>query len=113
MLAALRTLREGGASVSPLIARKILERLRFNPPLPESIKRPDIVGDTVLEIAGLTQREIEILQILARGHSFNEIGAQMFISAHTVARHVKSIYRKLTVHSRGEAVYAAARMGLL
>jgi ATP/maltotriose-dependent transcriptional regulator MalT len=45
--------------------------------------------------------------------SFNEIGEILTISPHTVTAHIKKIYRKLQVHSRGEAVYEASQMGLL
>ncbi|MBA2411465.1 MAG: helix-turn-helix transcriptional regulator, partial [Burkholderiaceae bacterium] len=49
----------------------------------------------------------------AKGMSFNEIGDILGISPHTVTAHIKKIYRKLAVHSRGEAVYEATQMGLL
>ena len=45
--------------------------------------------------------------------SFNEIGDILTISPHTVTADIKKIYRKLQVHSRGEAVYEAAQMGLI
>jgi DNA-binding NarL/FixJ family response regulator len=61
----------------------------------------------------LSSRETEILQLLAKGMSFNEIGDVLAISPHTVTAHIKKIYRKLAVHSRGEAVYEATQMGLL
>jgi ATP/maltotriose-dependent transcriptional regulator MalT len=61
----------------------------------------------------LSVRETEILQLLAKGMSFNEIGQILGISPHTVTAHIKKIYRKLAVHSRGEAVYEASQMGLL
>jgi ATP/maltotriose-dependent transcriptional regulator MalT len=61
----------------------------------------------------LSARETEILQLLAKGMSFNEIGEILGISPHTVTAHIKKIYRKLAVHSRGEAVYEASQMGLL
>ena len=61
----------------------------------------------------LSERETEILRLLAKGMSFNEIGDILTISPHTVTAHIKKIYRKLQVHSRGEAVYEAVQMGLL
>ncbi len=54
-----------------------------------------------------------VLRALAKGMSFNEIGEILGISPHTVTAHIKKIYRKLAVHSRGEAVYEATQMGLL
>ena len=61
----------------------------------------------------LSERKTEILQLLAKGMSFSEIGEILTISPHTVTAHIKKIYRKLQVHSRGEAVYEAAQMGLI
>ena len=61
----------------------------------------------------LTERETELLRLTAKGLSFETIGQLMGISPHTVVAHVKKIYRKLAVHSRGEAVYEASQMGLL
>jgi DNA-binding NarL/FixJ family response regulator len=111
ILDCLRNLRDGGARVSPSIARKILQRLRveLKPPSPAAQK----TLAPVEESNSLTRREIELLQSLAKGLSYNEIARLKFISPHTVAQHVRNIYRKLTVNSRGEAVYAASRMGLI
>ena len=61
----------------------------------------------------LTQRETELLRLTAKGFGFDTIGELLDISPHTVVAHVKNIYRKLAVHSRGEAVYEARQMGLL
>jgi len=63
--------------------------------------------------AVLTPRETELLRLTAKGLSFDAIGQLLQISPHTVVAHVKKIYRKLAVHSRGEAVYEASQMGLL
>jgi DNA-binding NarL/FixJ family response regulator len=88
VISCIRLLRAGGSPVSP--AR-----------LPGTEQNP------------LSARETEILQLLAKGMSFNEIGDILGISPHTVTAHIKKIYRKLAVHSRGEAVYEATQMGLL
>ncbi|WP_208029442.1 helix-turn-helix transcriptional regulator [Rhabdothermincola sediminis] len=64
-------------------------------------------GDLVpilLESYGLTQRETEIVLALARGLSIKEIGAELCISAHTVRDHLKAIYEKAGVSSRGELI---------
>lgn len=96
-------LRDGGAPVSPIIARKILQKFQGAAARPIPSPLP----------TGLTEREVEILRALAKGLSINEIGGLYAISPHTVARHVKNIYKKLAVHSRGEAVYEATILGLL
>lgn len=61
----------------------------------------------------LTPREPEILAFLAKGFSYVEIASLLQISPHTVTTITKKIYRKLSVHSRGEAVYEATPMGLI
>ena len=61
----------------------------------------------------LSQRETEILQLVAKGFAFVTVGEVLGISPHTVVTHVKKIYRKLAVHSRSEAVYEASQLGLL
>ena len=61
----------------------------------------------------LSDREREILLLASKGFNYPEMGKLMSISPHTVTSHVKKIYRKLAVHSRGEAVFEANRMGLI
>jgi len=51
--------------------------------------------------------------LIAKGFSFAEIAQLLQISPHTVTTYVKKIYQKLAVHSRGEAVYEASKMGLI
>jgi DNA-binding NarL/FixJ family response regulator len=63
--------------------------------------------------AALSQREMEVLQRMAAGKSNKEIGAQLFISDGTVKTHVKSIFTKLDVVSRTEAVATATRRSLI
>lgn len=99
----------GGAPMSPSIARRILGRWR---PLP-----PDDVGSGAVVASPpggpLTPREVEVLQLVAKGLSFDEVGAVLGLSPHTVVAHVKNLYRKLAVHSRGEAVFEARQLGLI
>ena len=97
----IRELRAGGAPISPSIARRLLARMRAPANRPSTQPSP------------LSDREAEILQLVAKGLSFAEVGNALGISAHTVVAHVKKIYRKLSVHSRGEAVFEAAQLGLL
>lgn len=61
----------------------------------------------------LSPRETESLQLMARGFSCAEIARLQRISVHTTRTHLKSIYSKLEVHSRTEAVYEATVLGLL
>lgn len=107
----IRTLRAGGSPVSPVIARKLLQRFRLESQMAApALNVPAAARGTK---AALTQRETEILSLLGKGLSFSEIGESLHISSHTVAQHIKKIYRKLAVHSRGEAVYEATQMGIL
>ena len=61
----------------------------------------------------VSEREAEILRLIAKGLGFADVGAALAISSHTVVAHVKKIYRKLAVHSRAEAVFEATQLGLL
>ena len=108
VISCIRLLRAGGSPVSPVVARSVLRaiRNRIGPSSPAA-------RTATPENNPLSARETEILQLLAKGMSFNEIGDVLAISPHTVTAHIKKIYRKLAVHSRGEAVYEATQMGLL
>jgi len=105
--ASIHELRAGGSPISPGIARRVLARFRERNDLPAA---PTTRADAD---APLTDRETELLRLAAKGLSFETIGDVMGISPHTVVAHVKKIYRKLAVHSRGEAVYEAGQLGLL
>lgn len=97
----IKSLREGGSPINPIIARQLLNRLR-----PKQAVAP-------VPSRELSARETEILTLIAKGFSFGEIAKLLEISTHTVTTYVKKIYQKLAVHSRGEAVYEASKMGLI
>jgi DNA-binding NarL/FixJ family response regulator len=105
---AIQELRFGGSPVSPLIARKILDQLR-NIECGEKAKAS--VADEDKNI--LSKREIAVLQLIARGCTYEEIARTLSISIMTVQNHIKSIYSKLSVNSRGKAVFEAQQRGLL
>ena len=71
------------------------------------------LNGTPSSIERLTERELEVLRLLATGLSNNMIGTRLFISATTVKFHVSNIMRKLAVSRRAEAVYAASKQGLI
>jgi DNA-binding NarL/FixJ family response regulator len=110
VISCIRLLRAGGSPVSPVVARSVLRAIRNR--MGSTAASPAARTSTP-ENNPLSARETEILQLLAKGMSFNEIGEILGISPHTVTAHIKKIYRKLAVHSRGEAVYEATQMGLL
>ncbi len=105
---ALLDLHAGGSPISPLIARKVLARMRGGK---RTVMASNAAGDAAMTI--LTRREAAILDLIARGDSYGEVARLLGVSVGTVQTHVKNIYGKLSVHSRGEAVFEAQRRGLL
>ena len=63
--------------------------------------------------ARLTPREIDILRLISRGYTYARAAERLGLSAHTVATHIKKIYRKLGVHSAGAAVMRAVKLGVI
>lgn len=103
----LRSMQRGGAPIDPVIARRILALMNA-PPAVTMVPRAAGVN------AGeLTEREMDVLHLVAQGHSNREIAESLQLSIHTVECHAKNIYRKLAVRSRGAAVHSARSMGLL
>lgn len=106
VVAAIHAVLEGGAPMSPAVAAHILSRVRA----PAAADRGE--GATRRAVT-LTPKELMVLEQLAKGLSFKDIALAEGISYHTVVGHVKVIYRKLSVHSRGEAVFEALSAGLI
>jgi DNA-binding NarL/FixJ family response regulator len=102
--ATVRELVAGHSPISASIARFIVRRTQSNP---ERSPGPP------LNTARLTPREIDILWGIAKGFSYAEIAGHLGLSRQTVPGHIKSIYRKLEVHTRGEAVFEALQQGLI
>jgi DNA-binding NarL/FixJ family response regulator len=108
----IQILRAGGSPISPGIARKLLNR--FKPQSIEPVASPPQAMATPTTRANLlSTRELEVLNHVAKGFSSIEIAQLMGLSTHTVMAYVKRVYKKLAVHSRGEAVYEARQMGIL
>jgi DNA-binding NarL/FixJ family response regulator len=98
----------GGSPMSPFIARYVLQRLRQST---KTAKTEMSSPKVEQEPAVLTVRELSILDYVARGFRVSEVAQLLGIQASTVSSHLKSIYVKLAVHSKTEAVYEAVRMG--
>ena len=98
-------LRKGGAPVSARVARTLVERVRADASRAQEAERERAA-------LGLTPREQEVLALIARGDTDDGMAAAMGVSVHTVQSHVKSLYRKLDVHSRGEASRRAVELGV-
>ncbi|HEX4879462.1 MAG TPA: response regulator transcription factor [Limnobacter sp.] len=104
----------GGSPISPLIARQLLGRIQGRSPLANASPREQTLElQEARKSCAITDRELMVIQQVAKGFTAQEIANQMGISTHTVATHVKRIYKKLHVHSRSEAVYEASLLGLL
>lgn len=112
IVGAIHEVHAGGSPITPGIARRLLQCFHVctGDPLPVSQVPSEPVNPSE---SPLTERESDILRLVAKGLNFETIGEILEISPHTVVTHVKRIYRKLAVHSRGEAVYEARVLGLL
>lgn len=89
----------GGASISPGVATKVLQAFRVSAPGPNNF--------------GLSKRELEVLELLVKGHTYKRIAADTFVSIDTVRSHIKNIYLKLQVNSATEAVAKALQQRLV
>jgi two-component system, NarL family, response regulator LiaR len=94
----------GDALLSPSVAAKLLERVR------EAPAKPTVPDPSQ---ASLTEREIEVLRLLASGMDNAEIGKTLFISPSTVKNHISSILLKLQIENRIQAAVYAVRSGLV
>lgn len=102
----------GGSPISPVIARQLLKRLSPTAVRP-SAPQPTAPTASPEDRDLLSARELEVLQGIAKGFSYQEIADIHGIKVNTVTSHVKNIYRKLEVHSRGQAVFEAGQRGLI
>ena len=105
---------QGGQALPSVPVKRLFGILHGNLDVPQADPSNNLIG-VVSRTVSIANDEllIDSLQLLAKGLSYAEIGELLGISAHTVTQHIKKIYRKLAVHSRGEAVYEAGQMGLL
>jgi DNA-binding NarL/FixJ family response regulator len=98
-IAHMRNIAQGEPPLSPAISRRLLAY--FEIPAPPKLE------------TNLTEREREVLILVSKGLILSQVGRMLGISRHTTAGHVKSIYRKLKISSRVEAVVEASRLGLI
>jgi DNA-binding NarL/FixJ family response regulator len=91
LLEAIRELHEGGSPMTEQIARKVVQLFQR-------------MGKSATETENLTDREIEILSLVAKGYYDKELAEQLFLSIKTIRTHLRNIYKKLHVRSRTEAV---------
>ena len=109
MTAAIRTVATGGALIQPSITRKVLaEFTRLTSPL----SQPGSSSSQIL-IEPLTEREMEVLRLLAEGLSNKEIAGRLVITEGTVKNHVSNLIAKLNVRDRTQAILKAQEYGLI
>ena len=102
LLSAIRTVAGGDALLSPSITKRVIEKFaRIPQPTPRE------------ELRDLTERELEVLRLIARGLSNAEIGEELYISDTTVKTHITHILQKLGLRDRVQAVVFAYESGLL
>ncbi|MFD0989063.1 response regulator [Mariniflexile jejuense] len=94
----------GGAAMNPSIALKTLKLLRN--PIDFSCKESE-------EDIKLTEREIQVLEQLSKGLSYNVIAENLILSTGTIRKHIENIYKKLQVHNKLEAVEKAKKNNLI
>ena len=100
LLAAVRDVHSGGAPMTSNIARRVVQ----------AFKRPASPAPHPA-VASLTDREAQVLDLLAQGYLYKEIATQTGVSYHTIHAHVRHIYEKLHVRSRAQAVAVYNRRG--
>lgn len=100
LIGALREAQGGGAPMSPEVARKVVTMFQRAAPPRQAEHR-------------LSPREMDVLRLLADGHSYKTAAAALSLSEDTIRFHIRHVYEKLHVHSKSEAVVKALREGLL
>jgi len=95
---AVRSVRDGKSVLDPAIARQLIRRFS---------------GEPLLVVEALTERELEVLRLAARGNTNKAIGVQLSISDRTVQGHLAKVFGKLHAASRTEAVMRAVTQGLI
>lgn len=104
LVEAVRQVHAGESLLTPTITRRLIE---------EFISRPGPREETDATLAGLTEREREVLSLIAHGRSNGEIARDLFVSEATVKTHVNRILAKLGARDRTQAVIAAYEFGLV
>ncbi|QZQ54917.1 response regulator transcription factor [Curtobacterium sp. TC1] len=110
LIDAVRTVAAGDALLAPDVTRRVISRATAAPVA--SGRAPDRSGDAALASAGLTERETEVLRLLARGLSNAEIAAELYVGDATVKTHVSNVLQKLALRDRIQAVVWAFEHGV-
>jgi NarL family two-component system response regulator LiaR len=110
LAAAVRSAAQGDAVLDSPVATRVLQEMRDSL-TSEGLTTPQPAVQPLAE--PLSERELEVLDLIAAGLTNSEIAGRLFIAKGTVKRHVNNIYGKLQVHHRAEAIARARELGLL
>ena len=110
IIEAIKEVRSGGTVIQPNLARKLLKHFRVPAP-GEAELPPPLAAEPQLK--PLSEREKEILQLIAKGVSNSEAARMLTVSKATIRTHLEHIYRKLEVTNRVEAVTEGLRKGII
>jgi len=113
MLAAIRTVHRGDAVIAPSSTRRLLEHLVTALPEPQADGGAAPTSPAHAALATLTEREREVLVLMARGRSNTEVTAELYVAEATVKTHVGRILAKLDARDRVQAVVVAYETGLV
>lgn len=100
LIQAVKDAYEGGSPMSPIIARKVIASMQSQ-------------SKNSSEKLALTDREKDVLRLLAEGNSYQSIAEEIYLSVDGVGYHIRNIYRKLQVNSKAEAVAKGISAGLI
>ncbi len=109
----------GGSPISPSVARRMLGHFRTGFPSTQQVPQAWQSGASgqlppaAVDATHLSERESEVLRLIEKGFTYDEIAKVLGITWHTVTGYLRRVYKKLEVNSRGEAVFEARARGLL
>jgi DNA-binding NarL/FixJ family response regulator len=104
LVEAIRVVAEGDALLAPSVTRRLIDELA---------RRPSLDSGAVAGVADLTDRELDVLRLVARGLSNAEIATELFLGEATVKTHLGRVFAKLQVRDRAQAVVAAYESGVV
>jgi DNA-binding NarL/FixJ family response regulator len=104
LLAGIRIVAQGDSLLAPSVTRHLIE---------EFVRRPSADRPAARELTGLTEREIEVLSLVARGWSNQEIGEALFVTPATAKTHVSRLLMKLDARDRAQLIVIAYETGLV
>lgn len=104
LIAAVRVAAAGEALLAPSITRRLIE---------EFVRRPPPGQRVPEQLTEITERELDVLRLIARGHSNSEIARFLYLGEGTVKTHINRLFRKLELRDRAQAVVLAYEAGLV